>query len=156
MPEEEDYKLKYDEDLKDEEYLDPSTIGKKKRPWGPKNSAVAIEKRCQRLYMRQLNGHTGRQLVFEHAEKEGIARSTAWRDWKRVQEMNSEDFKLEREQMGGRIFSMRNRLFNSAMRRGQLQTAAHTLDALAKMVGCDQAEEKGNSVPDINIKIERE
>jgi hypothetical protein len=42
------------------------------------------------------------------------------------------------------------------MKRGQMATAAQVLDSLAKMVGCDQVEEKGNSVPDINIKIERE
>ena len=42
------------------------------------------------------------------------------------------------------------------MKRGQTQAAAQILDSLAKMVGCDQAEEKGSSVPDINIKIERE
>jgi len=58
--------------------------------------------------------------------------------------------------MAGRIFSMRNRLFNASMKRGQIATAAQVLDSLAKMVGCDAAEEKGNNVPDINIKIERE
>jgi hypothetical protein len=156
MPEEEKYEIEYGQGITDDQYCDPKTIGKKKRPFGLRNSEALIEYRVQRLYKRQLEGHTCRQLVLDHAEKEQIALATAWRDWKKVQALNNEDFKLERENMAGRIFSMRNKLFNAAMKRGQTQAAAQILDSLAKMVGCDQAEEKGNSVPDINIKIERE
>ena len=58
--------------------------------------------------------------------------------------------------MAGRIFAMRNRLYNASVKRGQMATAAQVLDSLAKMVGCDEVEEKGTSVPEINIKIERE
>ena len=156
MPEEEKYEIEYGQGITDDQYCDPKTIGKKKRPFGLRNSEALIEYRVQRLYKRQLEGHTCRQLVLDHAEKEQIALATAWRDWKKVQALNNEDFKLERETMAGRIFAMRNRLYNASMKRGQMATAAQVLDSLAKMVGCDQAEEKGNSVPDINIKIERE
>ena len=156
MPEEEKYEIEYGQGISDEDYLDKKTIGTRRRPFGPKRSAAEVENRVQRLYKRQLEGLTCRQLVLDHADKEQIGLATAWRDWKKVQQLNNEDFKLERENMAGRIFSMRNRLFNSAMKRGQLQTAAHTLDSLAKMVGCDDNTDKSNSVPDINIKIERE
>ena len=156
MPEEEKYEVEYGQGISDEDYLDENTIGKPRRAFGPRKSAAEVENRVQRLYKRQLEGLTCRQLVLNHAEREQIGVASAWRDWKRVQALNNEDFKLERENMAGRIFSMRNKLFNAAMKRGQMQTAAQILDSLAKMVGCDQAEEKGNSVPDINIKIERE
>jgi len=156
MPEEEKYEVEYGQGISDEDYLDENTIGKPRRAFGPRKSAAEVENRVQRLYKRQLEGLTCRQLVLNHAEREQIGVASAWRDWRRVQALNNEDFKLERENMAGRIFSMRNKLFNAAMKRGQMQTAAQVLDSLAKMVGCDQAEEKGNSVPDINIKIERE
>ena len=156
MAEEEKYEVEHGQGISDEDYLDESTIGKPRRAFGPKKSAAEVENRVQRLYKRQLEGLTCRQLVLNHAEREQIGVASAWRDWRRVQALNNEDFKLERENMAGRIFSMRNKLFNAAMKRGQMQTAAQVLDSLAKMVGCDQAEEKGNSVPDINIKIERE
>lgn len=156
MPEEEKYEIEYGQGISDEEYLDETTKGTRRRPFGPKRHAAEVENRVQRLYKRQLEGLTCRQLVLDHADKEQIALATAWRDWAKVQQLNNEDFKLERENMAGRIFSMRNRLFHASMKRGQMATAAQVLDSLAKMVGCDQAEEKGNSVPDINIKIERE
>jgi len=156
MAEEEKYEVEHGQGISDEDYLDESTIGKPRRAFGPKKSAAEVENRVQRLYKRQLEGLTCRQLVLNHAEREQIGVASAWRDWRRVQALNNEDFKLERENMAGRIFSMRNKLFNAAMKRGQMQTAAQVLDSLAKMVGCDQAEERGNSVPDINIKIERE
>jgi hypothetical protein len=156
MPEEEKYEIEYGQGINDEDYLDEETIGKPRKAYGPKKSAAEVENRVQRLYKRQLEGLTCRQLVLSHAEREQIGVASAWRDWRRVQALNNEDFKLERESMAGRIFAMRNRLYNAAMKRGQMQTAAQVLDSLAKMVGCDQVEETGASIPDINIKIERE
>ena len=156
MPEEEKYESERGQGITDEEYCDPKSIGKKKRPFGYSNSQALIECRVQKLYKRQLEGLTCRQLVISHAQSEQIAMATAWRDWKAVQALNNEDFALERENMAGRIFAMRNRLYNAAMKRGQMQTAAQVLDSLAKMVGCDRVEENGTKIPEINIKIERE
>ena len=73
---------------------------------------------------------------------------------KAVQALNREDFEREREDMASRIFSMRSRLYNSAMKRGQMQTAANVLDSLARMVGCDQVEES-STLPEIHVKIEK-
>lgn len=154
MPEEEKYEIEYGQGISDEDYLDVKTQGTRRRPFGPKRHAAEVENRVQRLYKRQLEGLTCRQLVLDHADKEQIGIATAWRDWKRVQELNNEDFKLERENMAGRIFSMRNRLFNASMKRGQMATAAQVLDSLAKMVGCDQVEQS-NALPDIRIRVER-
>ena len=56
--------------------------------------------------------------------------------------------------MAGRIFSMRQRLFHTSMKRGQMNTAAQVLDSLARMVGCDQPEES-STLPEIKVRIEK-
>ena len=69
MPEEEKYEIEYGQGISDDEYCDPKTVGKKKRPFGLRNSEALIENRVQRLYKRQLEGLTCRQLVLDHAER---------------------------------------------------------------------------------------
>jgi hypothetical protein len=154
MPEEEKYEIEYGQGISDEDYLDEKSEGTRRRPFGPKRHAAEVENRVQRLYKRQLEGLPCRQLVLDHADKEQIGIATAWRDWKRVQALNNEDFKLERDTMAGRIFSMRTRLFNSALKRGQMATSAQVLDSLAKMVGCDEPTHS-SAIPDIRITVER-
>ena len=112
------------------------------------------EERIKRLYMRQLEGLPAKQLVFDHAKKENISRETAWRDWRAVSKLNDEDFSVERETMAARIFSMRQKVLNSAVRKGQLQTAAQLLDSLARQVGCDEAV-VNSSLPEIRVKIQK-
>ena len=125
-----------------------------RRIGGPKNPKDIQEARIMRLYRRQLEGLPALQLVLDHAAKEQVGRATAFRDWKAVQALNREDFERERDEMASRIFSMRSRLFNSAVKRGQMQTAANVLDSLARMVGCDQPEES-STLPEIHVKIEK-
>ena len=124
------------------------------RPRGDVRPQHEIEARIRRLYRRQLEGLTARQLVLDHAAKEQIGQRTAWRDWEAVQKLNKEDFSLERDAMAGRIFSMRQRLFHTSMKRGQMNTAAQVLDSLARMVGCDQPEES-STLPEIKVRIEK-
>ena len=126
---------------------------KTKRPFGPKSTKEAQQARIQRLYKRQLEGLPVRQLVMEHAAKEQIGIATAWRDWKGVYELVAEDFERERTKMAGRIFMQRQRLFNAAMKRGQMQTAANVLDSLARQVGCDLPEQT-SSLPEIRVTVE--
>ena len=64
---------------------------------GKRNPDVVIEARRQRLYNRQLEGLTTRQLVHDHASKENIGVETAWRDWRQVKEWNDEDWEKDRE-----------------------------------------------------------
>ena len=62
-----------------------------------RSTAYEVQKRSQRLYSRQLEGKTTRQLVLEHANIEGISETTAWDDWNRVKVWNNEDWeKIER------------------------------------------------------------
>ena len=110
-------------------------VENKQRPYGVRNPNALIEQRQQRLYRRQLDGLSARQLVLEHADREGVSVATAWRDWEAVNKWNAEDWNRDRENMLARLQTMRTKLFNAAIRKGQLQTAAQVLDSLGKVVG---------------------
>ena len=121
---------------------------------GRRNPDVVIEARRQRLYKRQLEGLTTRQLVLDHASKENIGVETAWRDWRQVKEWNDEDWEKDRTKMIARLQGMRMRLFNQAVKRGQLQTAAQVLDSLGKVLG--ESEETINlNTPQLSISVEK-
>ena len=112
-----------------------------------------VLKRSQRLYARQLEGKTTRQLVLEHAKIEGIAETSAWSDWSRVKQWNNEDWEKDRETMLPRLQAMRVRLFNKAVSKGQLQTAAQILDSLGKVIG-ESVETVNIQAPELSIKVE--
>ena len=120
---------------------------------GKKNPAAVIEARRQKLYKRQLEGLTVRQLVLDHASKEGIGVETAWQDWRQVKKWNEEDWDKDRDKMISRLQGMRMRLFNQAMRRGQYQTAAQVLDSLGKVLGESQ-ETINLNTPQLSIQVE--
>ena len=56
-----------------------------------RSTAYEVQKRSQRLYSRQLEGKTTRQLVIEHANIEQVSETTAWEDWNRVKKWNDGD-----------------------------------------------------------------
>ena len=121
---------------------------------GKRNPDSVIEARRHRLYKRQLEGMTTRQLVLDHASKENIGVETAWRDWRQVKEWNDEDWEKDRKKMISRLQGMRMRLFNQAVKRGQLQTAAQVLDSLGKVLG--ESEETINlNTPQLSISVEK-
>ena len=123
------------------------------RVCGKRQPDAVIEARRQKLYSRQLTGKTTRQLVLEHASREQIGVETAWSDWRKVKEWNDEDWEKDREKMISRLQGMRMRLFNKAMKRGQLQTAAQILDSLGKVLG--ESEETINlNTPTLSISVE--
>lgn len=125
------------------------------RPYGKRNPNAYIEQRQQRLYRRQLDGLSARQLVLDHAEREGVSVATAWRDWEAVNKWNSEDWERDRENMLARLQTMRTKLFNAAIRKGQLQTAAQVLDSLGKVVGEAIPENLAQiSTPQLSIVVE--
>ena len=112
-----------------------------------------VLKRAQRLYARQLEGKTTRQLVIEHASIENISETTAWLDWDRVKVWNNEDWEKDREALLPRLQAMRIRLFNKAVKKGQLQTAAQILDSLGKVIG-ESIETVNIQAPELSIKVE--
>ena len=120
---------------------------------GGTNSRAVIEARCQRLYSRQLEGKTTRQLVIEHANIEQVSETTAWEDWNRVKKWNDEDWQKDRETLLPRLQAMRVRLFNKAVKKGQFQTAAQILDSLGKVIG-ESVETVNIQAPELAIRIE--
>ena len=125
----------------------------KARPYGKRNPNAVIEQRQQRLYRKQLDGLTPRQLVLEHSSREGIAVSTAWRDWTQVSEWVKEDWEKNRDDLLPRLQNMRERLFHAALKRGQLQTCAQILDSLGRVVGESAPETISMSVPQLSVTI---
>lgn len=132
----------------------PESAENTPRPYGKRNPNAYIEQRQQRLYRRQLEGLTARQLVLEHAEREGISVATAWRDWEVVNSWNKEDWARDRENMLARLQTMRAKLFNAAIRKGQLQTAAQVLDSLGKVVNEAGVEQQAAQVPQLFITVD--
>ena len=106
------------------------------------------------MYRHQQDGLTCRALVYEHMQREGVSESTAWRDWDQVREWNNEDFSKERESMVSRLASLRFKAIERAMRKGQLQTAAHLMDSLGRACGEGLDIEQAQYAPQLNISIE--
>jgi len=104
------------------------------RVYGKRNPASVIEARCQRLYKRQLEGLTIRQLVLEHKDRESIAEATAWRDWNQVSQWNTDDWNIERNTILPRIQQMRFKIVNAAIKKGQLQTAVMALKDIGAVI----------------------
>ena len=123
------------------------------RVCGKRQPDAVIEARRQRLYSKQLTGKTTRQLVHEHSSREGIGIDTAWSDWKKVKQWNDEDWEQDREKMVSRLQGMRMRLFDQAVRKGQLQTAAQILDSLGKVLG-ESVENINLNAPQLLIQVE--
>ena len=91
--------------------------------------------------------------MLEHASREQIGIETAWSDWRKVKEWNDEDWEKDREKMISRLQGMRMRLFEQAVRKGQLQTAAQILDSLGKVVG-ESVENINLNTPQLSIQVE--
>ena len=123
------------------------------RVCGKRQPDAVIEARRQKLYSRQLTGKTTRQLVLEHASREQIGVETAWSDWRKVKEWNDEDWEKDREKMISRVQGMRMRLFEQAVRKGQLQTAAQILDSLGRVLG-ESVENININAPQLSIQVE--
>lgn len=128
-------------------------IKKPRRTVGNKSPRVLVEARQQRLYKRQLEGLPARQLVLDHASKEGVSVATGWSDWKQVNSWNDEDWQKDREHMLARLQAARLRLYEKAIRKGQLQTAAQVLDSIGKVIG-ESVEHVSIQAPELSIRVE--
>ena len=124
------------------------------RVYGKRNPASVIEARCQRLYKRQLEGLTIRQLVLEHKDRESIAEATAWRDWNQVSQWNTDDWNIERNTILPRIQQMRFKIVNAAIKKGQLQTAVMALKDIGAVIGEVAPEQQAMLAPVLNITVE--
>jgi hypothetical protein len=125
-----------------------------KMVYGKRNPEEVITQRQHRLYIRQLEGLTPRQLVHDHATRESVSLATAWKDWKAVNRWNEEDFAKDRDAMVSRLTSARWRLFNRSMSKGHFQTAASVLDSLSKTVRDGEVDGASQADVKLNISIE--
>ena len=75
-------------------------------------------------------------------------------DWAAVKAWNEEDFSKERDSMVARLSSMRMRAIQMALKKGQLQTAAHLMDSLGRAVGEGLEVEAAQHAPNLSISIE--
>ena len=135
------------------EDLSVPEIKKPRRTVGSKSPRMVVEARQQRLYKRQLEGLPARQLVLDHASKEGVSVATGWSDWKQVNAWNNEDWQKDRENMLARLQAARLRLYEKAIRKGQLQTAAQVLDSIGKVIG-ESVEHVSIQAPELSINVE--
>ena len=129
-------------------------VKKKKRVLGDAQTRASyMEARQHRLYSRQLEGLPARQLVHDHSRREGVSLTTAWKDWTQVTAWTEEDWGKERDTMLSRLQAARLRVFEKAMRKGQLQTAAMVLDSIGKVIG-ESVEHVSIQAPELSIKVE--
>ena len=126
----------------------------KQRPYGKRNPDAWIEERQRRLYLKQLSGQSARALVYEHATREGISVSTAWRDYATVKEWNESDWQDEKDKTVSRIQQMRLRCIEGAIRAKQFGTAQLLLRDLGAVVGEVSLEAQAAAAPQLSITID--
>ena len=127
---------------------------KKERPFGKRNPDAWIEERQRRLYLKQLSGQSARALVYDHATREGVSVSTAWRDYATVKEWNESDWQEEKDKTVSRIQSMRLRCIEGAIRAKQFGTAQLLLRDLGAVVGEVSLEAQAAAAPQLSITID--
>ena len=130
------------------------TVEKKARPYGKRNPDAVIEERRKRLYKRQLTGLPVRQLVLDHADREGIGEVTAWRDWDAVKQWNEQDWSKDRESIVSRLQAMRMRAIDAAIRKGQIGSAQLLMRDLGAVVGEVAPEAAAAAAPTLQITVE--
>ena len=126
----------------------------KQRPYGKRNPDAWIEERQRRLYLKQLSGQSARALVYEHATREGVSVSTAWRDYATVKEWNESDWQDEKDKTVSRIQQMRLRCIEGAIRAKQFGTAQLLLRDLGAVVGEVSLEAQAAAAPTLNITVD--
>jgi len=104
--------------------------------------------------MRQLSGSSPRALVYEHATREGVSVSTAWRDYAVVQSWNESDWATQRDRTVSRIQQMRLRCIEGAIKSKQFGTAQLLLRDLGAVVGEVAPEAAAAAAPQLSIVVE--
>jgi len=129
-------------------------VTKPQRPYGKRNPDAVIEERRKRLYKRQLTGLPVRQLVLDHADREGIGEVTAWRDWDAVKQWNEQDWAKDRDSIVSRLQAMRMRAIDAAIRKGQIGSAQLLMRDLGAVVGEVAPEAQAAAAPVLRVEID--
>ncbi len=129
-------------------------VNKPQRPYGKRNPDAVIEERRKRLYKRQLTGLPVRQLVLDHADREGIGEVTAWRDWDAVKQWNEQDWAKDRDSIVSRLQAMRMRAIDAAIRKGQIGSAQLQMRDLGAVVGEVAPQAQAAAAPVLRVEID--
>ena len=105
---------------------------------------ISVSESQRRLYRRQLEGLTTRQLVLDHAARESISEKTAWMDWRAVSKWNEEDWLKDREALLSRLQGMRFRAI----------TAAQLMDSVGRVLNESGVEQQAAAAPTLQITVE--
>jgi len=132
----------------------PEAVDNERKAYGRRNPDAWIEERQRRLFKRQLDGMPARALVYEHATREGVSLSTAWRDYAVVQSWNESDWSKERERTVSRIQQMRLRCIEGAIRAKQFGTAQLLLRDLGAVVAEVAPEAMAAAAPVLRVEVE--
>lgn len=127
---------------------------KRPHPYGRKNPDAYIEERQRRLYRHMLNGMPPRALVLDHASRESVSLSTAWRDYAVVQSWHAEDWAKEKDRLVSRLQSMRLRCIEGAIRAKQFGTAQLLLRDLGAVVQEVSPEAIAAAAPVLRVEVE--
>lgn len=127
----------------------------KKRAYGKRNPDAWIEERQRRLFLKQLSGQSARALVYEHATREGVSVSTAWRDYAVVQSWNESDWQDEKARTVARIQQMRLRCIEGAIKARQFGTAQLLLRDLGAVVQEVSPEAVAAAAPVLRVEIDQ-
>ncbi len=122
-----------------------------KAVYGKRNAEQVIEARRRRFYKHLNNGQSLRQNVYQHADREGISITTAWRDSEAVKLWFKEDIEKERETIVARITAMRFRAIEGAIKSKNWQSAASLMEGIEKSF---ETESAAAEEINLNIKIE--
>ena len=95
-----------------------------------------------------------RQLVLDHADREGIGEVTAWRDWDAVKQWNEQDWAKDRDSIVSRPQAMRMRAIDAAIRKGQIGSAQLLMRDLGAVVGEVAPEAAAAAAPQLSIVVE--
>jgi hypothetical protein len=95
-----------------------------------------------------------RQLVLDHADREGIGEITAWRDWDAVKQWNEQDWAKDRDTIVSRLQAMRMRAIDAAIRKGQIGSAQLLMRDLGAVVGEVSTESQAAAAPALTITVE--
>jgi len=133
----------------------PEAVEKKSRAFGKRNPDAWIEERQRRLFLKQLSGQSARALVYEHATREGVSVSTAWRDYAVVQSWNESDWQDEKARTVARIQQMRLRCIEGAIKARQFGTAQLLLRDLGAVVQEVSPEAVAAAAPVLRVEIDQ-
>lgn len=125
-----------------------------KRWRGGKGSQVRMDERMNYAYCCILEGGTVRQIQQRVMDRFSVSEITAFRDYKRAQELLKAEQVETRDNLLNQIQALRLATVHKALRKGQLQTVAMLLKDLGAVINESGVEQQAASAPQLNIVVD--